>query len=420
MSWLAAVRNWPSGKRLEIASIGKAPRQAARVGPAAALWLAAICAAILFSRKPCQFLNPQFHMEDGTEYFQTILDGHGFASVFMPHSGGQLFTLQRLFAWLLSPLPVRWMPHAYFAVALLGTLAACLYVFRSRVDSRFRWLMALAVVSVYVGWGRVFLHLLNLHWILALVLITMLISPEPRSRAGRIAETIAAFLLGVTGPFGLLLCPLFIARALWQRTPHAVWLMAATMFAAGCQLATIEPTRRGGAVDLSDPHWGRFLGRHMAGSLFFGDWCDRIPIAETWFQVLGIVLAWHLVRYIVRSRDWQVAGLVCVGTLIFAAAAWSWRAWPEEVDHPGYRYHFIPTVCLAWSLLLIAERSREYRPKAIVALAFMALAAATAWRLRPLPDRNWAEASKCIGGPVPCRIPIDPDPMYVAYMPRPK
>lgn len=378
------------------------------------------CLLVLFVRKHQQFTLPQFWAEDGAVYFSQARED-GPESILKPHSFGQTFLAQRLIALFLRPVPPPEAPLAYFLVALGTALATCAYIANCRVRSRYRWLMAIAAVSVYAGIGAVYLQLVNIHWMFAPVLILIAASPDPETRAGRVLEAAAVALFSLSGSFGVIFAPLYVLRCFAKRSGYSVALFAIVAAAAVWQaMGTLETTRKAGAVDLNDPHWVGFVGRHLSGNLFFGDFADRMSLSEPWFLMLSIVLAWNLAAYVLLERDYEVGTIALAGVLTLAAAAWCFQREPKEIDMPGYRYYFVPTVCFAWCFLLIAERARalHFRIKAGVGLALMAFAASTAFVFETQPDLHWREASRCIGGPEPCAIQINPSPWQVVYIPR--
>lgn len=192
-------------------------------------------------------------------------------------------------------------------------------------------------------------------------------------------------------------------------------LFAIVAAGGGWQLLDAATTRWPGRFNLFDPHWQGFLGRQFSGSLFLGEIASRLPVDGAWFAGLSIILAWFLAAYLLRQRDPEIATVLLGGLLCLAAGAWAYRYVPFVIDHVGIRYYFIPFVCVAWSLLLIAERSRslKVRVQAILGVGLILLAASTHFVFEPLRDLHWAEASRQIGSGHPCEIPINPVPWTI-------
>lgn len=395
-----------------------APNRWTRSLPLTALTIAIpvlVCGAILALRRPDALFNAQFWAEDGTVYFVEAREG--LSSILKPHSFGQIFVLQRLIAWALSPVLPRYAPLAYSLAALAGTLLVCGYVCKCRLGARFQWLMALAIVTAYMHstvfgavyipvFGAVYLQLVNLHWILALATVAMAASADPQSRAGKGGEMVALPLLILSGSPGIILAPLFIVRAIVCRSIHSLALMSLAILLAGFATLHLQTQRGGpGKFDVTDPHWLGFLGTHFSGTLFFGAWADDLPGSAWRFLGLTAVLGAWVIIFAWKERDPRVAIFALAAALMLAATGWCWSNSPTELDHAGHRYYFVPSVCLVWCFLLMVARGS----RAAVAALFMVLfALSSEFTLKPLQDLKWAEASRCIGGPVACEIHINP------------
>lgn len=335
----------------------------------------AACAAVLVARKPFEFLGPRYlWSEDFPIYFmQARL--YGAKSLFLTHSGGQMFFLQRVLAYALHWLPGGYAASAYFFTALVFALAVVAYVAQVRIDTRRRWLMALIVVGVYASNGEVYLRLVNVHWLLALVLICIAASPDPATRWGRSAELLTVALLSFAGAFGIVLAPLFVLAAFVKRTRYATVRMAVSLFCAAWQALFVHESRTFNRIHPEDGCWARLVGRDLSGHLFLGDWANALQVKETWFILLSLYVAGCVAAYLWQERDYPALVFVLAGGLVLGSSIYCYRGEPIRVELQVARYYFIPTVCLGWTFLRMAERSPRFRTQAIVALALMAVAA---------------------------------------------
>jgi hypothetical protein len=378
------------------------------------------CIAIMFVRKPDAFQNPQFWAEDQFLFCDARADG--VASLLKTHSKGQTFFLQRLIAYVGRPIPPRYAPAFYVFAALAGMLGVAAYVSRARIDGLGqvpRALMAVAPALMFSS-GDVFLTLANLHWILAVLTLTILMERDPVTRPGRVLLFVGFAALSLTGPFIVILLPLFLLRALLRRTPCSVALAAVALPCAAWQLFQMQTSRTAGVVSWSDSSWQVLVGRNYIGQLFVGTLADFPQVGNRWY--LGALLVVYLLLgiYALRYRDGHVAALLVASVLILASGAFAYRHAPAEISQAGFRYYYVPYVCLTWALLMVAARAwMGARLCASVAVVAILAASLTHFMIPPMMDLHWAESSRFIDGPEPCEIFINPYAhFFIFYEPK--
>ena len=191
----------------------------------------ALCAVVLGFRRPEAWSRPQFWAEDGHFYERAYVTG--WHSLYLPYAG-YLHAVPRAVATLAAYLDPSLVP-AFFV--LLATLLA-LYVSARALSPRCplprqAGLAALAVVLV-PDTQEVLLNIVNLQWVLAGGLILLLLSRDPSGSAEWLHDAFAALALGLTGPFSILLLPLFAWRAMSRRTLQSTFIAA---LVAACAFA---------------------------------------------------------------------------------------------------------------------------------------------------------------------------------------
>lgn len=384
-------------------------------------WLTVVtlaAGAILFIRKTDAFTNPQFWAEDAFLFNSAREDG--LASLLKTHSHGQVFLAQRAFAYFGRFVPVAYAPHFYNFAALLVTLLVVAHIAQARIDGLspyVRALLGLLPVLVY-GTGEVYLALVNIHWILAPLLLVISMERDPETRVGQIGLLLAVVVLSLTGPFIVYLWPLFVLRAWVRRTTFSRALIAVIVPCVAQQLFTIRATRTGttatatstaGIISLANPHWAGFIGRSYLGQLFFGPLAERLDVAPIVYIALFVCVYAAVALYALRRRDIEVAICLVAGVATLAVGAYVHRYTPRSVDLPGHRYFFVPQVCLGWAFLIMAARSHgKWRSLPVACLLVMAAASLAHFTFKPLDDLHWAQASRGIGGPKPCVIFVNP------------
>lgn len=373
-------------------------------------WTLAACAVILAARRPDLVHSPQFWAEDGTVFF---LQAHtlGVAALLEPYAG-YLHTVLRLVAWLGTALDPMLAPALY--VAATGGLT--LYVAARTQSARFPFrpspLYALAFVLVPDAY-EVLLTLTNLQWVLAGGLLLVLIAREPERPAQAWHDGVAVALLGLTGPFGIVLLPLFVARALRRRTRFSV-ILAGVAAAVAC-IQSFMIMRNGLASGNGSVAWEMVLGvpgLRVGGSLLSGGrWTPDVGWAgATALGVLTLaVVGWLAARRGPGDGERRLLGLAFAGLL--AVGLYRCRdVLPALLHGAGSRYFFPLQLILLWLGLAAALEARRWRAVAAWTLIIVVAAAnLPRWREPAFADLHWAEYAARIRRGESVTVRINPD-----------
>lgn len=374
---------------------------------------------ILFVRKPDAFLNPQFWAEDGPVYFMAArLDG--VHSLLRPYDG-LFYLLQRSIAYLGNWVPVRYAPHFYNACALCANLGAIAFIARSQIAVAHRAALALATVLVPHS-AEVWVNLTNLHWMLGLAMIALAASADPRSSLSGLLQAALLLIIALSGPFALLFLPIFAVRAVLRKSRWSWLLLAVVAVGAAvqlkCQLAHLRVERVGGSFDIHDPAWRHFWGNSLSGLLLLGTDFAAAPANNLYLVAFSVVFYAWLALYALFSRNRPSLVFLSATFLTLAAVAYTYRGHPSFVAYPlNYRYFYIPFVCTAWVLIIMLGQAGLWRLLAGLFLLLIFVSSLSLFRATPLKDLQWSERSRCIGGPEPCSIPINPEPWRIYYRP---
>lgn len=258
-------------------------RRALRGPPSAAVLLA--CAAVLALRREGALSNPQFWAEDGHFYERAYV--MGWRCLTLPYAG-YLHAVPRAVAVLAASVDPALAPAVFVGFAALLTLYVASQALSPRCPlPRAAGVFALAVVLVPDTY-EVLLNVVNLQWVLAGGLVLLLVSRDPSGRGQWTHDLCAAAALGLTGPFSVILAPLFIWRA-WERRTKSSAVLAAVVSSCGLLQALClhyqPPSDPGTPGD-----WSAALlvlpavARRIGGSLLLG---SLLP--ETAGTVLGTV-----------------------------------------------------------------------------------------------------------------------------------
>lgn len=390
---------------------------------------------LLLLRKPDALLQPYFWAEDAAVFFrqQYLL---GAAALWEPYAG-YLHLVPRLLALAAELMgPPAWAPALYHAGAGLVTLGVVALVFDRRVDLPFKPLAALAIVAAPYVAGEILLNLTNVQWVTALGLLLLLMktsvppaSPEPRWRRGLDALLIVLF--GLTGPFSVLMAPLFALWVAARPSRDALWRLALLAGTAALQAAFILTAPAASGVTVAStgvftPDAWALLGGVMGTRLFGGAFVPAgvAPMPGGLLLAASVTL-WVLLPWLAGARRASVALVLCTGLLIGLAGVFKARgelAAMAQVEY-GPRYFFVAHVGVVWALLAAADSPRLPRlpRRAVVALlllAWVSTAASLRWQAPRLPDLHWPAQAQAIGREA-VSIPIHPQPWRLELPARP-
>jgi hypothetical protein len=380
----------------------------------------ALCAAVLGLRRAEAWSNPQFWAEDGYFYERSYVTG--WHSLYLPYAG-YLHAVPRAVATLAVHLDPALAPGFFVLLATLLTLYVSARVLSPRCPlPRYAGLAALAVVLV-PDTREVLLNIVNLQWVLAGGLILLLIARDPTGWAQWGHDAGAALFLGLTGPFSILLLPLFVGRAWSRRTiPSAALaaLVAACALAQGVCLImqpSGEPAVPGswGAARLILPA----VAQRIGGSLAMGSLLPQG--AGLGVGTLGGILTLAGVGFLAMRPGPMRAERLMLGLAFLAillASLFRTRGTLHEyfTPHSNSRYMFVPQLLAVW--LLVEAACRKGRIATCAAVVLTVSLAVNLPRLREpaYADMQWARYVPKIRAGEALKIPINP-PGWILTLP---
>jgi hypothetical protein len=373
----------------------------------------AVCAAILALRREEALTNPQFWAEDAYFFERAyVLGWHSFLEAY----AGYLHTVLRVIAEAAVCIDPSRGPAIFVACA--G--AATLYVAGRTMSARcplpqFAGASAIAVVLVPDTY-EVFLNVVNLQWVLAAGLVLLLISGEPVRPAQWVHDIAAAALIGLTGPFCVILAPLFAWRA-WSRRTRASVALAAIIFACALvqvhffvaepQIVQGAPKEDRVAAELVLPA----IARRIGGSVLLG-----APLAAESGRYAGAAMGIATlagVGYMAFRRgalrpERAMLGLAFAAMLAGALFRTRYSLGVYFAPLGNGRYVFVPQLIAIW-LLLVTAAARGRAGKVAAALAILA-ALANIPRLRApaYADLHWDLYAPYIRAGERVAVPVNP------------
>jgi hypothetical protein len=381
----------------------------------------ALCAVILGLRRAEALTNPQFWAEDA--YFFQRAYVLGWSSFFEPFAG-YLHTVLRIIAEVAVAIDPSRAPAIFVACAGAATLYVAGRTLSARCPlPRFAGACALAVVLVPDTY-EVFLNVVNLQWVLAAGLILLLVSRDPERGRQWAHDLAAAALLGLTGPYSVILAPLFAWRA-WRRRTRASAILAAIIFAcAAVQLYHFftEPPVPGGAPADQGVEARLFLpavARRIGGSILLGSL--MAPDTDQYVgTIMGIATLAGVAYMASRPGRFRaergLLGLAFAAMLLGAFIRTRHTLGEYFLPLAHARYVFIPQLVAIWLLLSTAdEKGRAGR--AAAALAVMGLLLnVPRYREPAYVDMHWDRYAPRIRAGERVVVPVNP-PGWVMPLP---
>ncbi len=207
-----------------------------------------VAAVVVFSARGIDRLRmASLFAEDG-QVFLSDAYSDGFRAIVEPYAG-YLHLIPRALSAFLSPATVTATPILYVAAAMAVHLA----MLTPALSPRIGWLIPtpmlraalFAVLCVLPPMWEAYGNIANLIFVGGICLLLLVLSGDPRTRAGRIAELLVVGALGLSGPLSVFLVP-FVVWRWWRngRTSHSLRVLAAAAVSAVIQLSVYLTSQR--------------------------------------------------------------------------------------------------------------------------------------------------------------------------------
>jgi len=265
---------------------------------------------------------------------------------------------------------------------------------------------ALGVAALLaVPGGETLTNPTNVQWIMAPALPLVAAAASPAGRFARANQVAFVALSGLSGPFSILMVPIWLWRVLsGERRDGFALVLAATTFLAGAAQAMVivgTPETLDAPPDLLRAFWSVLL-RAVTEPF------DANNGIRT-FLIVSIGL------FLVAARgEYAQLRRVCTAFagLLVLAVAWKFRTAPAWLGSPiaGSRYFQVPAVMIAFcAITLLFERGVLWLA-GIAGCVVLAHQASKRFVRTPIPDlsQQWAAATPYIGKR-PLKLRVSPD-----------
>lgn len=399
----------------------------------------ALLACLIYAKRPDALNNPQFWAEDGGLLFQEWQD-FGVSAVFRPASG-YLMVIQRLLAILGSSWGPAPAPMIFNISALASVLCIGFFIMQSRIDLAIwgKILMVLGIALIPHS-GEVFLNIANLQHITASILVILAIQREPTRQLNVFTDIMLLVLVGLSGPYIIILAPLFVFRCVFKGwTSYNIRLLTVVLGLAlvqGSFLVTADRMTNSLMMSRSIAEWWSTIGIVLPGHLWFA-WSDLLPIqhcgseriksvisAPAFFALTPALLVMLGYLTLTSKRRFPICICFTTSALFFGAALFDCRDDPMRLYRFWGigRYFFITYLCVTWALIfrLSEETGGRWTLPKLLALSFLLLTVLSASRIfvwPAQPDMYWRAFVEMRNPSEPTVIPTTPRPWRVVLKP---
>ena len=395
----------PSPLRRDARSRPAAAGTAAWQSPLAVAVLLALFAILVCARMPAVLIKGRFWAEEGRNFFAAARTLPPLEALL--HSYGGYLNLVANAATLLAhlALPMLWAPYLTIAVGLLFQLLPPLLLLTARdawLRPRPNRLAACLLILLMPGSEEVSLQCLHCQFELTLC-CGIVLSLEPVrgiARAGRLSLLLLAPLCG---PGAIVLVPLFLARALADRSPGRLGEALTLAAGSAVQLALFTERFAGRSYGfdplvlllvvtvrhLALPFLGPAVARTVATRLRLEMLAGHAPLVALALPLLVflpvLALAWR------RARSTPALWLLAAAGLTAATSYYGMiggAAYLINNPHFGERYVFVPQALLLVALLaLVATLRRRAAVAGWAVIAWLLVVGAATYRT------TWTEIS---------------------------
>jgi hypothetical protein len=340
-------------------------------------------------------------------------------------------TLPRVGAGLSLLAPFQWAP---LVAVLFGLLMQCLPVTvllsrRCRNLGPLSMRAAFALFYVIAPNAReIHMVLTNSQWHLALAVGLLSFGSPPEGWAGRIFDVAAFSILGLSGPFSLVLAPLLLVYFWFRRGRWTLVEAAIIGTAAAIQITLIRESaeRAVGPLGAGVLVFVRMFGGNVIGGSIFGGFGveQRAPIALMFLATIGgVALYLYVVRF--ARIELKLLILFCIG--IFVGSLQSPLVisaeprWKALLLDSGCRYWFFPMIAFLWGLIWCARFAQHkfFQRMATYTLMVSAIGVVLQWEYKGYPNRHFADSVQRLrdaNDGTAVTIPIIPDPWSVTLV----
>ena len=305
------------------------------------------------------FFNGNFLWAEDGKIFINQAYSLGWESIITPYTG-YLHLYPRLISLIAVGFDISYIPY----ILTLGWFSAILfsaYIITNELEKhKIHWSISVIIISLIIFQphsGETFFNITNAQWFLSLSLVVIIVLNDRFKLT--IKNLFIMIILGLTGPFSILVLPILIINAFFKKDIFNNWFKYfIVLLTALIQLYFILYSNRiTGQIDTNVMHWLKSLYIFFT---FGGK--GLVPILSLLFW--GSVMV-YIIRYLKKKEPLEDNfrnGLLIIFTaaIMYMAGLWASKS-SLLVLHPlgwGARYFIIPYALMIVSLPLLIKNKK--------------------------------------------------------------
>jgi hypothetical protein len=339
-----------------------------------------ITVAILFLRRPDQFLAPYVWVEDGSFVLREYLE-NGWRTILYPLAG-YLVISTKIISAASFKASILYAPQIAIVLTTLFTCGVVCAIAFSPTHLRCPVLCAFSVLLVPTD-PEVFAVSLYAFWWAGILCLLAAMWDEDRDKVW--LRYFFIILGGLSSPLAVSLAPVFILRAIVERKGWIAALIA--LLIGGIQARAMLQARMGTSVSSLGPNTVPAAIQKLAADFLFngaGLWIGIGLIA-----IYGAACIWNR-----KNFGWPFVVLLCIYGIVSASVLLRLSYDTLLIIHKfvaGQRYFFYPFIVLGWLLIWIAAETNNF-VRIATALVFMVSIIGAGWRLSSRHDHfSWRD-----------------------------
>jgi hypothetical protein len=322
---------------------------------------------IVVLRRPDMISRPQFYAEDGKFWYSEAYNNGPVNSLFIPKQG-YFQTISRLGAFVSLQFSLGKAPLVLNLLAIFLQVLPVLFLLSSRFDK----IIPNRSLRIFLGLIYLLLphsrethaNITNSQWRLAILMFLIIIAESPQKLWWKIFDYTALFVAGLSGPFSVLIFPVFAVHEFFKQKKKWVPL-GIVMLTAGTQLTssflTMNEQRSRAPLGASVSNFFKIISGHVfLAGLVGSDIFSSARHLSLWingvFPILFGLFGIGFVAYIFIKSPSELRFFIAFAIIIFAAAIVTPQVsadkpqWEIMAASGGNRYYLLPILVWITSL----------------------------------------------------------------------
>ncbi len=394
------------------------------------LTLVTILTGLAILRVQDVVIRPQFWAEDGSIFFHDS-NCFGFQSLRRTYAGYYHLVprLISLFAGLFNPL---YAPILYSSLAIISMALVLYLVLSPRLPLPYKPFLAFFIVAIPNADLELYANITNVQWHIAIGVFAVVLMKPSASRIIIFLERVFIFIAGLTGPFVLLLMPVFVLKTVWVasarqdklRMMGLIVIAVVTAFIQAFALSVYGLHMRGSITSSTSGLGEKFLLildsiflhifslyglgiGHLAPTAFTNISFQAMTILSSILLIITAIIVMY--SFFKGNYKFEKAAIYYFGMIVLIAGLYKSRnnLFTLLNNQSENRYFFIPNIMLCW-LFMLMLKEKLLKFVAAVLIVLLLFSTAVDFIREPLVDYNWPFWANKIHTTPNLQIPINP------------